>query len=603
MEMRAKRFGLVWFRRKKGFSIIEVITAVAILGIGIWAIVALFPTGQNIIRRSGLRQMATQLAHEAISDFLAEPTKMPFAIVPFNPADLQIVNRPVLLEPSDLLTVRYTYNLVWGEILDDGLQQGDPNKRIGLTLVLVDINNDGQPENDWRAILRFAPALPLPNWDTNSDGQPEIRVYREVRYQPTTRDRNGDGFVNGLDVDEFEFFFDPQSSPVDVYLNVGSGIRPNGLRVLRVSYELEQQVGPIAQIWREVYIVPEGRNQFQLNQPASRILQIVEEFPLVPDDDPQQFPAANDLDNEFVVVGSTLHFASPVPPLRFITQVVGVPLTQDRLGALRADYLIEDLDGDGRFAEDPIDGQDNDGDGRIDEDAGGHWIIETGTTFAPDPTLRQKLNIPLQANVGVFQTTFGGLTLPNIQAIWLEPNSWGNPLTVSPISDLSSGLLILESQPNQPLPPSQRVRVAYLNQDNWFEQVIASPNDFQPSPPNNQNTNTVLQLFPYEQIRWFGVNQGVLRFSPLLAGQSLEIRWTATNGQKFDAVMSLDGSGSLVLPANIARLDAVQRASVLVRLSGQSLWQQAPPRRRGDFVELITIVPPSQSVMPKERDE
>ncbi|MFA0784628.1 type IV pilus modification PilV family protein, partial [Fervidibacter sacchari] len=63
--MRDRQFGLVWFRRKKGFSIIEVITAVAILGIGIWAIVALFPTGQNIIRRSGPRQMATQLAHEA----------------------------------------------------------------------------------------------------------------------------------------------------------------------------------------------------------------------------------------------------------------------------------------------------------------------------------------------------------------------------------------------------------------------------------------------------------------------------------------------------------------------------------------------------------
>ena len=599
--MRAKRFGLVWLRRKKGFSIIEVITAVAILGIGIWAIVALFPTGQNIIRRSGLRQMATQLAHEAISDFLADPAKMPFAIVPFNPADPQIANRPVLLEPADLLTVRYTYNFVWGEILDDGLQQGDPNKRIGLTLVLLDTNNDGQPDtNEWRTILRFAPASPHPNWDTNGDGQPEIRVYREVKYQPTTRDRNGDGFVNGQDVAEFEFFFDPQSSKVDVYLNVGSGIRPNGLRVLRVSYELAQQVGPIAQIWREVYIVPEGRNQFQINQPASRILQIVEEFPLVPDNDPQQFPAANDLDNEFIAVGSSLHFASPTPPLKFITQVLGIPLTQDRLGPLRADYLIEDLDGDGRFAEDPIDGQDNDGDGRIDEDAGGHWIVETGTTFAPDPALRQKLNLPAGVDIGIFQTTFGGLALSHIQAVSLEPNDWGNQLTVSPISDLSSGLLVLEPQPNQPLPTNRRVRVAYLNQDDWFEQVVALPNDFQPVPPSNQNTNAVLQLFPYEQIRWFAVdlNQGALRFSPLLAGQSLEIRWTAANGQKFDAVVSLDGSGSLALPPNIARLDAVQRASVLIRLSGHSLWQQAPPRRKGDFVELITIVPPSQPVMP-----
>lgn len=562
--MRAKRFGLVWLRRKKGFSIIEVITAVAILGIGIWAIVALFPTGQNIIRRSGLRQMATQLAHEAISDFLADPAKMPFAIVPFNPADPQIANRPVLLEPADLLTVRYTYNFVWGEILDDGLPPGDPNKRVGLV----------QVGNQWRAILRFAPASPLPNWDTNGDGQPEIRVYREVKYQPTTRDRNGDGFVNGQDVAEFEFFFDPQSSKVDVYLNVGSGIRPNGLRVLRVSYELAQQVGPIAQIWREVYIVPEGRNQFQLNQPASRILQIVEEFPI-----PFTY-----LGNGVLVFSESM----PAPP--------GVGI--DQLGPLRADYLIEDLDGDGRFAEDPIDGQDNDGDGRIDEDAGGHWIVETGTTFAPDPALRQKLNLP--AGVDIFQTTFGGLALSHIQAVSLEPNDWGNQLTVSPISDLSSGLLVLEPQPNQPSPTNRRVRVAYLNQDDWFEQVIALPNDFQPVPPSNQNTNAVLQLFPYEQIRWFAVDpdQGALRFSPLLAGQSLEIRWTAANGQKFDAVVSLDGSGSLSLPPNIARLDAVQRASVLIRLSGHSLWQQAPPKRKGDFVELITIVPPSQPVMP-----
>jgi hypothetical protein len=508
--------------------------------------------------------MATQLAHEAISDFLADPAKMPFAIVPFNPADPQIANRPVLLEPADLLTVRYTYSFVWGEILDDGLPPGDPNKRVGLV----------QVGNQWRAILRFAPASPLPNWDTNGDGQPEIRVYREVKYQPTTRDRNGDGFVNGQDVAEFEFFFDPQSSKVDVYLNVGSGIRPNGLRVLRVSYELAQQVGPIAQIWREVYIVPEGRNQFQLNQPASRILQIVEEFPI-----PFTY-----LGNGVLVFSESM----PAPP--------GVGI--DQLGPLRADYLIEDLDGDGRFAEDPIDGQDNDGDGRIDEDAGGHWIVETGTTFAPDPALRQKLNLP--AGVDIFQTTFGGLALSHIQAVSLEPNDWGNQLTVSPISDLSSGLLVLEPQPNQPLPTNRRVRVAYLNQDDWFEQVIALPNDFQPVPPSNQNTNAVLQLFPYEQIRWFAVDpdQGALRFSPLLAGQSLEIRWTAANGQKFDAVVSLDGSGSLSLPPNIARLDAVQRASVLIRLSGHSLWQQAPPRRKGDFVELITIVPPSQPVMP-----
>jgi len=152
---------------------------------------------------------------------------------------------------------------------------------------------------------------------------------------------------------------------------------------------LAQQVGPIAQIWREVYIVPEGRNQFQLNQPASRILQIVEEFPI-----PFTY-----LGNGVLVFSESM----PAPP--------GVGI--DQLGPLRADYLIEDLDGDGRFAEDPIDGQDNDGDGRIDEDAGGHWIVETGTTFAPDPALRQKLNLP----AGV-DTSFKRLSVA-----WLFPTS------------------------------------------------------------------------------------------------------------------------------------------------------------------------------------
>jgi len=69
--------GTLTVRRQIGISLIEVITAIAILAVGIWAIVTLFPRGQDIIRRSGLRQQATQLAHEAISDFLADPAKMP----------------------------------------------------------------------------------------------------------------------------------------------------------------------------------------------------------------------------------------------------------------------------------------------------------------------------------------------------------------------------------------------------------------------------------------------------------------------------------------------------------------------------------------------
>ena len=576
--MRDRQFGLVWFRRKKGFSIIEVITAVAILGIGIWAIVALFPTGQNIIRRSGLRQMATQLAHEAISDFLAEPAKMPFSIVPFNPTAPQIANRPILLEPADLLTVRYTYNLVWGEILDDGLQQGYPNKRIGLTLVLVDINNDGQPESEWRAVLRFAPALPFPNWDTNGDGQPEIRVYREVRYQPTTRDRNGDGFVNGLDVAEFEFFFAPQSSPVDVYLNVGAGIRPGGLRVLRVSYELEQPVGPVAQVWREVYIVPEGRNQFQLNQNASRILQIVEEFPV-----------------PFTYRGNgILVFSSSMPAPQGVLP--------EQLGFLRVDYFI------------------------AEPQLGDHWVVETGTTFDPDPTLKQ------QGVSSVFQTTFGGINSSPLVLSIMPPPQWGNPI------DAGSGLLNVDAQTGLlafNLPVGTRLRVAYRAGDipnttdideSWFLQVIKPPDDFQLL---TQADSQVLSAFPFEQLRWFDAQivsdpyslSGLsfrLRFSQLLAGLNVQVRYQVryfnpsnpnqTLDETYTEVKGISSNGIVTFPIPLrsgwaidttnTKIEEVRGASLLVRVSGGSMWRQSPPRARADYVELITIVPPSQPVMP-----
>ncbi|MFA0768474.1 MAG: hypothetical protein OXFUSZZB_001802, partial [Candidatus Fervidibacter sp.] len=124
--------GTLTVRRQIGISLIEVITAIAILAVGIWAIVTLFPRGQDIIRRSGLRQQATQLAHEAISDFLADPAKMPFAIVPFDPSNLPPIlrdsfGRPIepefdpqnppafLLEPAYLLYVRRASYFVWGE--------------------------------------------------------------------------------------------------------------------------------------------------------------------------------------------------------------------------------------------------------------------------------------------------------------------------------------------------------------------------------------------------------------------------------------------------------------------------------------------------------
>ncbi|MCS7265983.1 MAG: prepilin-type N-terminal cleavage/methylation domain-containing protein [Armatimonadetes bacterium] len=569
--------------RNLGFSIIEVITAVAILGIGIWAIVALFPKGQNIIRRSGLRQMATQLAHEAISDYLAEPAKLPYAIVPFNPN--LIPNRPVLLEPAYLLDVRRTFNLVWGEPLDDGKPQGDPNKRVGLVQV-------GQ--NEWRSILKFAPPLPIPNWDTNGDRQPEIRVYREVHYLPVGIDRNGDGLVNGLDVADFEFFFDPQSSQVDVYLAHPSHSplpRPLGFRLLRVSYELAKPIGPVSQINRELYIVSTARNVFTLNLPASQVLSIVEEFPLILNSD-------NTLraDEYELVSPGILRFSSSSP------RPIVLAAADPRLGSLRADYIIDgfDQDNDGLIGEELPNNADDDGDGRVDEDVLGHWLIETSSTFSPDASLRQRMN--LGAGIGVFQTTFGGLSPTAIQAIWVDPaNNWGVPLTVSPTSDFQSGVLVFIAPNNQPLPPDAMVRVCYLTSDDWFSQVIKLPEDFQLVPPSGQNTNDVIQRFPYESLRWFEIidtNRGVLRFSPILAGLSLQIRWLAPNGVKYEAVSSIGGDGSVQAPLQVARLVSVQNNSVLIRISGRTLWQQVPPQRKGDFVELISIVPTSQVSMP-----
>jgi len=182
-----------------------------------------------------------------------------------------------------------------------------------------------------------------------------------------------------------------------------------------------------------------------------------------------------------------------------------------------------------------------------------------------------------------------------VQAILLDvgPN-WGAPLTIFTLPQ--EGVLAFELA-NQPLPPSARVRVAYQTGDDWFVQVIKPPDNFQLAPDNTQ----VLQQFPYERLRWFdltALRQGVLRVSPLLAGLSLQLRWLGTNGVTYETIASVDGSGQVRLPSNLARLNAIQGASLLVRLSGRTLWQQAPPQRKGDYVELTTIVPPAQTVQP-----
>jgi len=553
--------GTLTVRRQIGISLIEVITAIAILAVGIWAIVTLFPRGQDIIRRSGLRQQATQLAHEAISDFLTDPAKMPFAIVPFNPADPQIANRPVLLEPADLLTVRYTYNFVWGEILDDGLPPGDPNKRIGL--VGVDTNNDGQPDQ-WRAILRFAPAT-------------ISRVYREVRYR-----------LNATPISEFEFSFDASTNQIRLYAPVN---RPNGVRIFRVTYP--SNANPLVPvIVRELYLVLTAQGQFGLRAPAIGQPEVVEEYPI----DPASFVFAN----------GVLTFNNPMPG-------PSSGITPNQLGFLRVDYLV------------------------ADPQLGDHWIVETGTTFDPDPSLRQKLNIPLQdqATVGIFQTTFGGIPVdpntnrPIITAITLSPNRFGLPLFPAPVAPNPSpignslpqeGLLVLGFDPSNtlPVPPNERVRVAYRAGDDpgtpvdesWFLQVIKPPDDFQLAP-NNADPDDLQapSPLPFERLRWFKweSQSRLLKFSVLLAGLNVsvkfQVQWRNNEQQTYEKTLPISGNGTISFndllkgvpnpdDINSVTLLEVRGASLLVRVSGGSMWRQSPPKTRADYVELATIVPP-----------
>jgi len=576
--------GTLTVRRQIGISLIEVITAIAILAVGIWAIVTLFPRGQDIIRRSGLRQQATQLAHEAISDFLAEPAKMPFAIVPFNPADPQIANRPVLLEPSDLLTVRRTYNFVWGEPLDDGLPPGDPNKRVGL--VGVDTNNDGRPDL-WRAVLRLTPAT---IYQAQIGNVAVPRVYREVRYRFWGQDRNGDGQVNSLDLQDFEFFFDP-TRPGTLVL-AAPVPRPIGERVLRVTYQ--SAANPVVPtILRELYLVPPNAGQVTLRENATKVLEVMEEFPLLPDDGSDRDGDGNPLDADEwrLIAQGVLEFNTPMP------RPLSLSLNDPRLGALRVDYLV------------------------ADPQLGDHWVVETGTTFDPDPSLRQKLNIPLQATVGIFQTTFGGIPVdpntnrPIITAITLSPNRFGLPLFPAPVAPNPSpngnslpqeGLLVLGFDPSNtlPVPPNERVRIAYHANDDpgtpidesWFLQVIKPPDDFQQF---TQADPQVLSAFPFEQLRWFTVSGNALQFNRLLAGLNVQVRYRNSANELFTEVQPIAGDGSLRLNGTPARIEEVRGASLLVRVSGGSMWRQSPPKTRSDYVELATIIPtPAKAATP-----
>jgi hypothetical protein len=527
-----------------GISLMEVLTAIAILAVGIWAVVTLFPRGQDIIRRSGLRQQATQLAHEAISDFLAEPAKLPFAIVPFDPTDPQIVNRPVLLEPADLLTVRRTFNFVWGEPLDDGLPQGDPNKRVGL--VWVDINGNNQPDpqpsgvDQWRALLRFVPAA-------------IFRVYRKVRYTPVNNQ-------NALQNNDFVFYFDP-TQPNTLYLPAPV-TRPSNERVLRVTYRPTNN--PSLPVVRELYLADVSSGQVTLRTGAGGILEVTEEFPLVPNPNPNNPLPVNEF--RFLPEG-VLIFGDPTP------RPPNLSPNDPRLKELGVDYFVADPN---------------------NPQLGDHWVVETGATFDPDPMLKQQ-----QPQISsVFQTTFGGFNylpnnLPSVQVLSLmPPPQWGNPI------DNQNGLLIVDAQNGLlafNLPVGTRMRVAYRAGDNpatpvdesWFVQVIKPPDDFQLL---TQADPQVLAAFPFEQLRWFILSgQTTLRFNPLLAGLNIQVRYRNAANELVAEVRPIGGDGSINLSQVPTRIEG---ASLLVRVSGGSMWRQSPPKNRADYVELATIIPP-----------
>jgi hypothetical protein len=177
----------------------------------------------------------------------------------------------------------------------------------------------------------------------------------------------------------------------------------------------------------------------------------------------------------------------------------------------------------------------------------------------------------------------------------MPPPQWGNPI------DTSSGLLNIDAQSGLlafNLPVGTRLRVAYLAGDNpntqdvdesWFLQVIKPPDDFQQF---TQADPQVLSTFPFERLRWFTVSGNALQFDRLLAGLNVQVRYRNAANELFTEVHPIAGDGFLSLLQVPAKIEEVRGASLLVRVSGGSMWRQSPPKTRADYVELATIVPP-----------
>jgi hypothetical protein len=298
-------------------------------------------------------------------------------------------------------------------------------------------------------------------------------------------------------------------------------------------------------IVRELYLVLTAQGQFGLRAPAIGQPEVVEEYLI----DPASF------------VNGVLTFNNPMPgPYSGITP--------NQLGFLRVDYFVGD----------PTNPQSSDR----------WWVVETGTTFDPDPTLKA------QGVSSVFQTTFGGFNNPPVVLSLMPPPQWGNPI------DASSGLLNIDAQSGLlafNLPVGTRMRVAYRAgndpntpfDESWFLQVIKPPDDFQLF---TQADPQVLSTFPFERLRWFTVSGNALQFDRLLAGLNVQVRYRNAANELFTEVHPIAGDGSLSLAQVPAKIEEVRGASLLVRVSGGSMWRQSPPKTRADYVELATIVPP-----------
>jgi hypothetical protein len=161
------------------------------------------------------------------------------------------------------------------------------------------------------------------------------------------------------------------------------------------------------------------------------------------------------------------------------------------------------------------------------------------------------------------------------------------------------------------------VRVAYRAGDDpstpvdesWFLQVIKPPDDFQLLTKDafqrlmQEPQPRVIDVFPFERLRWFWFNGNKVQFilgwqgdnpipNPLLAGLNVQVRYRNSANELFTEVQPIAGDGSLRLNGTPARIEEVRGASLLVRVSGGSMWRQSPPKTRADYVELATIVPP-----------